>query len=364
MSEKVTILGGGNGAITAAAELSANGFEITLFEFAELANNIAEIFETREIEYDGVVGSGVAKIAKVTSDIGEALRGAEIIYLIIPSMYHHVYADALWDKFEEGQCLVLLPGTFGALDMIHRMRSRGMAVDITIGESDALPYATRRKGVNKVHIFHKLPEFGVGVFPAEHTKSTIGKIKKHFPAATALPDVLASGLNNANPALHPLGVLLNVGRIEYSKGNFYYYEEGFTDSVAHAVEALDCERLAIGKVLGIDLPDLATGLQSVGYGPKGDLSETINGSRALTPILGPSYVGNRYLTEDIPIGLNMWRSLGEQFNVGTPLINSTIAIGEVVCKLGPDVYRRSNTTCGIAEMSVDELKKYVSTGKL
>ncbi len=364
MSEKVTVLGGGNGAITAAGELSAKGYEVTLFEFSELAHNISEIFETRKIEYEGVSGSGIAHLANVTSDIAEAVAASDVIYLIIPSMYHHIYADILWDKLSDGQHLILLPGTFGALDMIHRMRSKGMKADITISESDALPYATRRQGGNKVHIFHKLPEFGVGVFPAERTDQVIAKIQKHFPAAIALDNVLASGLNNANPSLHPLGVLLNVGRIEYSKGNFYYYEEGFTDSVARAVNALDQERLAIGRVFGLNLPDLATGLQSVGYGPKGDLWETINGSKALTPILGPTYVGNRYLTEDIPIGLNMWRSLGEQFNVDTPLINATIAIGEVVCQLGPDVYRRSNKTCGISDMSVEQLKKYVAKGAI
>ncbi len=364
MQEKIAILGGGNGAITAAAELSSNGFAVTLFEFEYLSESIAEIFETGEIEYEGVIGSGVAKLANTTSDIGEAVADAEIIYLIIPSMYHHIYADELWDKFRDGQHLVLLPGTFGALDMIYRMRRKGMKADITISESDALPYATRRKGGKKVHVFNKLPEFGVGVFPSERTEIAIKQIKRHFPAAVALESVLASGLNNANPALHPLGVLLNVGRIEYSKGNFYYYEEGFTDSVARAIEALDCERLAIGRAIGLDLPDLASGLQAAGYGPKGDLWETINGSRALTPILGPTYVGNRYLTEDIPIGLNMWRSLGEQFGINVPLINATIAIGEVVCQLGPDVYRRSNKTAGIADMSIDELKQYVKTGAL
>jgi opine dehydrogenase len=362
MSDKVTVLGGGNGGVTAAAELSKNGFKVTLFEFAELADNISEIISGKKVEYSGVFGSGTAEIAEITHDIGEAVEDAEMIYLVIPSMYHHVYADVLWDKLQDGQHLCLLPGTFGALDMIARMRSNGMTADITISESDALPYATRRQGETKVRVFNKLPEFGLGVFPSNRTESALKQVKAHFPAAAALPNTLASGLNNANPALHPLGVLLNVGRIEYSKGNFYYYEEGFTESVARTVEALDKERLALGAALGVELPTLAKGLQDAGYGPVGDLWETINGSRALTPILGPTYVGNRYLTEDIPIGLNMWSSLAKQFGVPTPLIDSTIAIGEVVCQLGPDVYRRSNESCGVAKMSLDELKRYVAEG--
>jgi opine dehydrogenase len=358
--EKITILGGGNGALAAAADLSAAGNDVTLFEFEKFAGNICEIIDTQKIELSGVIGTSTVPIAKITHDITVAVKDADIIFLIIPSMFHHIYADILFDQLSDGQHLVIFPGTFGALDIYNRMRIKGLSADITISESDALPYATRRQGGNKVHIFNKLPAFGVGTFPSIRTNEAIAQIQKYFPAAVPLKNVLESGLNNANPALHPLGVLLNVGRIEYSKGDFYYYEEGFTNSVAHAVEALDKERLALGSLLGLDLPDLATGLQDANYGPKGDLWETINGSRALTPILGPTYVGNRYLTEDIPIGLNMWASLAKQFNLQTPLIDSTIAIGEVVCKLGDDVYRRSNVSCGIDKMSISELNDYVT----
>jgi len=364
ITEKVTILGGGNGAIAAAADLSLAGNDVTLFEFENFADNISEIINRQEIELSGCIGKSTVPIMKITHDISVAVKDADIIFLIIPSMFHHIYADILFDQLSDGQHLVIFPGTFGALDMYNRMRSKGLSVDITISESDALPYAARRQGENKIHIFNKLPAFGVGTFPSVRTNEAIAQIRKYFPAAIPLKNVLESGLNNANPALHPLGVLLNVGRIEYSKGNFYYYEEGFTNSVAHTVETLDKERLALGKILNLDLPDLATGLQDANYGPKGDLWETINGSRALTPILGPTFVGNRYLTEDIPIGLNMWASLAKQFNLKTPLIDSTITIGEVVCKLESSVYRRSNISCGIDKMSIAELNDYVTNRNL
>ncbi|MFA7183679.1 MAG: NAD/NADP octopine/nopaline dehydrogenase family protein, partial [Victivallales bacterium] len=311
----------------------------------------------------GVQGNKTVRITNITHDIAEAVKGADIIFLIIPSMFHHIYADILFDQLTDGQHLAILPGTFGALDMYNRMRHKGLTAGIIISESDAMPYAARRQGGNKIHIYNKLPEFGLGTFPAKFTAEATEQVKKYFPAATPLKNVLEAGLNNANPALHPLGVLLNVGRIEYAKGNFYYYEEGFTESVANAINVLDKERLALGKILGLNLPDLATGLQSASYGPKGDLWETINGSRALTPISGPTSVSNRYLTEDIPIGLNMWSSLAKQFNLPTPLIDATIAIGEVVCKLDKDVYRRNNVSCGIDRMSVNELNDYVVEGE-
>ena len=33
---------------------------------------------------------------------------------------------------------------------------------------------------------------------------------------------------NMNPIMHPAGILMNAGRIEYSKGDFYFYKEGVT----------------------------------------------------------------------------------------------------------------------------------------
>jgi len=35
------------------------------------------------------------------------------------------------------------------------------------------------------------------------------------------------------------GVLMNAGRIEYSRGEFYFYEEGVSSSVAKVIEKVD-----------------------------------------------------------------------------------------------------------------------------
>jgi len=45
------------------------------------------------------------------------------------------------------------------------------------------------------------------------------------------------------------------------------------------MEALDAERLAIGKKLGLRLAGQAAALHAVDYGPKGDLWETLKGSK-------------------------------------------------------------------------------------
>ena len=73
-----------------------------------------------------------------------------------------------------------------------------------------------------------------------------------FPGAVAYGSALEAGLSALNPVVHPPGVLMNAGRIERSRGEFWFYEEGVTPSVVNVIEAVDRERLALGRGAGAD----------------------------------------------------------------------------------------------------------------
>jgi opine dehydrogenase len=203
----------------------------------------------------------------------------------------------------------------------------------------------------------------MGVFPAYRSTEVSTLFRNLYPTTTLFRDVLEAGLSNCNPVIHPLGVLMNAGRIEYARGEFWYYEEGITPSTARAMEALDKERIAIGHKLGLELPGQAAVLNAVGYGPSGDLWEVLKGSKGLTPIKGPTSLSNRYITEDVPIGLVCWCELGEQLGVATPLMRATVAIGAAIS--GVDYWSTGRTMmrCGLQGMSASQIIHYVATGK-
>jgi opine dehydrogenase len=239
----------------------------------------------------------------------------------------------------------------------------GINGDITTAELDTLPYATRITGPDSVYVFHKLSKLSVGVFPSTNTARVTTLLHDLYPEIVPLRDVLEAGLSNCNPVIHPLGVLLNAGRIEYSRGEFWYYEEGITPATARAMEYLDEERINIGKKLGLELPDMASALHSVGYGPKGDLWETLKGSKGLTPIKGPSSVSSRYITEDVPIGLVCWAQLGRQLGVSVKMMESTVRIASAI--VGKDYFLLGRTLrrCGIEGLDAPSLIEYVSKGE-
>ncbi|MFH1009397.1 MAG: NAD/NADP octopine/nopaline dehydrogenase family protein [Candidatus Latescibacterota bacterium] len=317
----------------------------------------------KKISITGRARNGEATLACCTHDIAEAIRDAEMILIVVPALYHGIYAEHLSPHLVDGQHVVLIPGTLGSLEFVTTLEQRGCTADVTVSELDTLPYATRITGPASVYAYHALPLFGAGVFPSVKTDEVLAILKDLYPGITAFRDVLEAGLSNCNPVIHPLGVLMNAGRIEYARGEFYYYEEGITPATVRAIEALDGERMEIGRKLGIDLPDQATALHAVDYGPKGDLWQVLKGSKGLTPIKGPTTLENRYVTEDIPIGLVCWSGLGEQLGVATPLMRATIEIGIAIS--GVDYWRTGRTLerCGIKGMSADEIVRYARTGK-
>ena len=58
-------------------------------------------------------------------------------------------------------------------------------------------------------------------------------------------------MNNMGAIFHPALTILNAGRIESTHGDFEFYIDGVTPSVATVLDALDRERVTVASSLGI-----------------------------------------------------------------------------------------------------------------
>ena len=217
-ARRIAVLGGGHGARATAADMALAGHEVRLFELERFHDNVAEIFQQRTISLTGKARNGTAAISLCTHDIAEAVSGVDIVLIIVPALYHRVYAELLAPHLRGGEHMVLIPGTMGSLEFTTTLREHGCAAEITVSELDTMPYAARISGPAAVHIYHALPVFGGGVFPSAKTDDVMAILRDLYPGITAFRDVLEAGLSNCNPVIHPLGVLMNAGRIEYSRG--------------------------------------------------------------------------------------------------------------------------------------------------
>lgn len=358
MARKITILGGGNGGHAAAADLTEKGFEITLYEDEQFILHMQSVFDTGKINYKGAIGTGTAEIAKVTSDLQDAVNGADVILVMVPAFVHSLLAKKLAPVVQEGQYVFVLPGTFGSLTFYKEFKQAGK--DIIVGETHTLPYAVRLTGDGEVLVMSRFIPLKAGIMPAEHTEEAVSVLAELFPGVTAAESVIACGLSSLNPIIHVPGCILNAGRIEYAGQPFYYYTEGFSDCVARATEQLDNERCSILTALGyksdIVAHEIGSAIQT------DDVKEAVAGNPSFAKIAVPPTFNYRYYTEDIPFGLAVWAKLAEQIGVATPIMDAMVTLGSCIMQKDCRKCGRDLSDFGIENMNREELLEFLQKG--
>lgn len=352
---KVAVLGAGNGGQTMAADLTLQGHTVSLYEMPAFAGPLRTLFKTREITLSGFL-EGRAEIDCVTTDIAEAIQGADIIFIPLPASAHRNYAELLADHVTDGQVIVLMPGTLGSLTFKRIFKEKGVAADVAICETSSLAYDTRVEEPGKIHVFAVNPDLLLGVLPVSKTDAAF-KLASNFFSFQRVEDVLACGLHSLNPVLHIPGCILNSARIERSKGNFYLYEEGITPCVAKVMEKFEEERKALMEALGYSFMSLAEELAE-GREPR-SIWEEVNGCETLEFIKGPTSLQNRYFTEDIPYGLTAWIALADLLSIDVPVMRSLQMIGSILIGYDLTDMVRTKADMGIDGLDQDALKTYI-----
>ena len=352
---KVTVLGGGNTAFSMAANLALAGHEVLIWEHPDFAHTLDPIRRSLTIQLDGTAHTGAAKLAGVTTDPAEALAWSETLVCSVPSYAHQPFMEQLLPHLKPGHILALLPGNLGALAMADALRQAGIG-GVIVAESDTAPYVCRKSAPDRAVIWGTVSGLGIGVEPASQTEEAMPALRALFPGAVAYASAVESGLSALNPVVHPPGVLMNAGRIERSRGEFWFYDEGVTPSVVNVIEALDKERLALGTALGLNLTPVAEAFHQAGFGPKGDMWAVINGSKMLTALRAPGQIDTRWLTEDIPFGLMTWSLLGDRLGVETPVMDALVTLASATLDRDFRIEARTLDRLGLAQLDDDRLR--------
>ena len=354
---QITVLGAGAGGTAVAFDCASHGHDVRVFDFEQFPDNIAKIAEQGGIHADGDI-SGFAEIAYSGHDIDDALQDAELIYVVGPAYSTEPFGQAVAGKLQAGQTVIVTPSSCGGA--LAFKRAAGLAVDddsIRVAETSTLHYAVRLTEPGSVRVFLKLKAGNLlAALPQQHTHDILELIKDVYASMEPATSVLQTSLQNANPIIHPAVTLSNAARIEMTGGEFLFYEEGVSDSVGRLIEALDNERIAIGKALGITvLPDPVMGMRQ-GYMLEANYGSGYRKAPGFLGIGAQPQLDHRYINEDVGYGLVFMSKLGQQAGVATPGIDAIIAVASIV--MARD-YRaealRTPQSLGIAELSVQEL---------
>jgi opine dehydrogenase len=363
--ERYTVIGAGHGGKAMAAHLALMGLKVTLYN--RTFDHISVIRKRGGIELDSPEGGphGFRKLALVTSDIREAVKKAQVIMVVVPSSAHADIARNIAPHLKKGQMIILHPGrTCGALEFAKVIKDQGCHVDVTIAEAETFIYASRSDGPAQAHIFRIKEAVPLAALPASRSQQVLEAIRPVYPQFIDGLNVLNTGLNNMGAIFHPALTLLNAGWIEATHGDYQFYIDGVTPSVARVLEVLDRERVTVASAIGIRARTAMEWLK-MAYDTTGeDLHDAIHNQPGYYGIKAPSTLSHRYIFEDVPMSMVPIASLGERFGVSVRAMDSIIRLGCIVHRT--DYWKRGRTVekLGIGGLSVSELTRYVNEGVL
>jgi opine dehydrogenase len=321
---KVAVLGGGNGAHAAAADLALAGHAVRLWRRSEA--ELAAVRAGGGIRYAGPERQGLARLALVTGDLGAAVADADVVLVPVPATAHGDLAGRLAPHLTERQIVLLTPGTFGSFTMAREVARAGGRLPFAFAETGTLPYLARVTAPGQVQAPVRAANLPTGVFPAFRTDDTLKRVAPLYPAARRCADVLDAALTNAGAVIHPPLVLLNAGAID--QGRFDIHAAGTTPSVRRLIDAVDAERIAARRGWGYPAPhyELAThydearaaeGLYGAGARAKLTASGLWNETLSLE---------HRYVTEDVVLGLSLFESAARTTGAEAPAITGLLLV--------------------------------------
>jgi opine dehydrogenase len=361
----VAILGAGHGGFAAAADLTQRGYSVRLH--ARNPERFAALRARGGIEARGIV-QGHVPIALTTTDVTEAVHGADLIMLVVPSVAHEPYARALAPLLDGSQPIFLNPGhTGGGLHFLHELRKAGYRGPIKTCETVSLTYVTRMEGPATVGVYSYIKQLGFGALPGKHTDEMYDLVRPLYPEIRKATSVIETALGNMNAVFHPPGMVMNAGWIEHTNGGFLFYKEGMTESVGRVTAAVDAERVAIAKALGVPHVTFLdaffnAGLTTQAARDSGDISRACKESAPNATIKSPPSLDHRYLHEDVGYGLVPMAALGRLAGVLTPTIDSLVHVAGLL--VGVD-YTRTGLTLeklGLVGKTPADLLRFVTEG--
>jgi opine dehydrogenase len=360
---KIAVLGGGNGSFAAAGDFALQGHEVRLWR-----RDAASVAEHRAAGSHVLLkdsnGRHEVRLALVTTEIAEAVRGAELVLCPVPAFAQHDVANLLAPHLRDGQVVFLPPATFGSVIFARAVRDIGNRAGVAFAETGTLPWLTRKHGPFEVAITIRAKRLPVGVFPEQAADHALDVIGGAFPGVIEpCGDALSGALMNAGPIIHPPLIIMNAGPIEHFE-RWDIHKEGTQASIRGVTDKLDAERIAVREAFGYGAPHFplahhyaAEGEQWMyGRGSHDRLTDSGDWREQLV------LTEHRYMQEDLRLGLSFLISVAQLAGLATPLAKAFLAIGGAICAKDFLKEGRTLASLGLGGLQLGELQTLLREG--
>ena len=250
-NKPIAIIGAGNGGQTTAAWLSNQGYQTRIFDVME--DTVAKLNELGGVNiYGNTDFPGFGKIQFATTDIAKAIDGCEVIFIILPEIYHVSIAQKLAPHLVDGQIVVIDPVSgLGILAFKKALAEAGCKADISLAATSTLLFAARIQTTGDVFVTGQKTELSIVAIPNSKREIIKEAIYPVFSQHHFIDNSIQLALDNLNLIFHPGPTLLYTAQIE--KGEKFNYYNDMVPSQITLMKALDQERMAICAAYGVKL---------------------------------------------------------------------------------------------------------------
>lgn len=381
---KITIIGAGNAGSACAFMAAEAGHKVRLLK---TSNRIThdDHFETM-IKNGGIYCIDNTKkghftdssddaektfqpLEMITRDPKEAIEGTDVIMIFIQTTYHPALAERIAKYFTDDQLVILIPGYAGSI-----FYNKHCGNNPIFSEGESTPNDARVVEPGTVKVLFKNARNSLSFFPATRTAEGMAIASRLFPAyniekTKVRKNIFESALHNPNIIVHTIGQYVMYPMLEYCAKHHpdevpYMYRDALsTDMAWLMIDKLDAEKMAVLSALGCEpIPYLEACLFRNEEDQNQDPREVFESYKISSPP-GPYSFDNRYITEDVPMGLVLLSSLGEKLGINMPECNRLIEMSGGI--LERDFYEegRTLTSLGLDELTKEELLHFVEIKK-
>lgn len=339
---KFTVIGCGNAGLIHAAKLYEERIPVALLKSSSVANSefFDKISSEGGYEVKDETNGGKSFFVQpefITKDVKKAVEFADVIMVMTTTSQHEYVAKMIAPYVRNGQIITLVPGYMGSLIFKQYIDKQ-----VIYSEWETTAYNGRIVDRMYVRITFYNPRNAISVLPLSATGQVLEIYRTIFHNTHyTRRHILESALHNPNMIVHPIGLLFSASRIEYSQGEFWMYREAFTPSIVNVIRQLDEQKNKILNIFGCDSLNY---FEAAKWRNEEDLSRDamdVFASFADSSNKGPSFINHRYITEDVPIGLGLFSSIGDICGVDTTIPRSIMGLASAL--LGRDLSKDSRT---------------------
>jgi opine dehydrogenase len=364
---RAAILGCGSGGMTMAVDLGLKGFKVNMFDFPEFDTSLKAIEERGFVEATGKL-EGKVEPDVITTDMAEAVEGADAVFLAIRAYGAERFIGEAAKHMEPDQIILNWSSYLAALRTYKTFRETAPEGAI-LGEGAILPYFVKPIEPGVMNVYGVKAHLWAAAMPSLRTPEMMKVVSAFFPDCEPARNVLDTSLTNPNLQVHVPPALLNTGLWEKTGGDLEFYGTLMTPKVTAVMDAVDKERMAVGRALGLELlpkPEVLK-MEYGQYGVRGEtmheVYSTFASHRSWRPGLSlDDFAVRTAFGEDIMYGYVFISTLGDQLGISTPAIDTMVDLAQLV--IGKDYWGEGATAekLGLKGMTAEQIQEYVTTG--